>query len=86
MLLIDRVKGFKIFTGVCVKELEKIIPLCQIHNFNPDDIIVEEDVIGSDLYIILEGRLEVEMRTFRLQMPANATKHIATRKAGLVYT
>ena len=85
MLLKDRIKGFDIFTGLSPDELEKIIPLCQICNFNADDIIVEEEAIGTALYIILEGRLEVEMRTPQPQMPENANKHIATRKAGEIF-
>ncbi len=85
MLLKDRIKGFDIFAGLCPDELEEIIPLCQICNFNADEIIVEEDAIGSALYIILEGRLEVKMRTPQPQMPENADKLIATRKAGDIF-
>lgn len=84
MSLKEKISGFKIFKGLSPEELDEIIPLCIEEKFNEDEVIIEEDSKGSDIYIILKGRVSVEIRTFSPQPLGNSSRLLSMLREGEV--
>lgn len=83
MVTQELVAGYKVFEGLCSDELEKIIPICNVEIFNSGDIILEPDTRRLFLFIILEGKVNVQItipwaETFE-------SKHLITLKKGDVF-
>jgi len=77
----DKVKGFKIFTGFSSNQIDKILSLSHLVEFNSGDVIIEPDTKLLVMYIILKGKLEAEMRTNAPETLERKWIHIETRKA-----
>ncbi len=81
----DKVNGFKIFTGFSSSQIDKILSLGHLVEFDRGDVIVEADTKLVDTYIILEGKLEASMGTTSSEMLLGKLIHIETRKAGDIF-
>jgi CRP/FNR family transcriptional regulator len=79
------ISGFKIFEGLSSDELDKIIPICIEEKFNEDEVIIEEDSKGSDIYIILEGRVNVEIKITSSQPSGSSSRRLTTLRDGEVF-
>lgn len=85
MLLKETIKGFSVFKGFDSRELDKIIPLCREKIYNEHDVILEEDTKGSNFYIILEGKLNVEIKSSSPQHYENISRHLTTLREGDIF-
>ena len=74
--------GYKIFDGLSSEELDAIIPLCQEKNFDVDEVIIEEDSKGSDIYIILGGRVNVDIKSPSSQSYGSSSGRLTTLREG----
>lgn len=74
-----------LFDGLCPNEIDQIISLCQEEAFEKDKIIIEEDDTCTNIYIILEGRLRVELKTYSVGVNREDYRYIATLRKGEVF-
>jgi len=44
------------------RELRRFAPLCQLREYDPGERVVEQDSVGSDLHLILEGSMGILVR------------------------
>lgn len=81
---IESLKYFEIFSGFTEKELEPIVTCSSVMEFPKDTLILKECEKSDDLYILLKGRVSVE-----LEMPSYMAKKQTARlsilKAGQVF-
>ncbi len=85
MSLKEIISGFKVFEGLSSDELDEIIPICIEEKFNEDEIIIEEDSKGSDIYIILEGRVNVEIKMPSSQFHGSSSRRLARLRNGEIF-
>lgn len=85
MSLKEIISGFKVFEGLSSDELDEIISVCIEEEFNEDEVIIEEDSKGSDIYIILEGRVNVEIKTPSSQSYEGSSKRLTTLRDGEIF-
>ena len=62
MVGIDELKGFKIFKELNERELELIVDFAKEESYESDSRIFEEKALATNLYLILEGKIEIRMR------------------------
>lgn len=84
MSIKETVSGFKIFEGLSMEELSKVMPLCVEKTFDVDEVIIEEDSKGSDIYIILEGRVNVEIKMPSSESCGSSNRRLTTLRDGEV--
>lgn len=56
---VNEVKNFKLFVDLRIEELEKIISICKLKEFNKDEIIIQEYMEGKELYIVQAGEVRI---------------------------
>lgn len=49
----------ELFKGLNEEEIEKILSLCKEVRFNKNEIIMKEGEVGDEIYIVIEGTVEV---------------------------
>ena len=61
--MIDKEKFsmYSIFNGLTNQELEAVLSCCEHVRFKTNEIIITESAVNSDLYILVEGRVSVEL-------------------------
>ena len=59
MNLKDIIRGIDLFEGLTDSETDEIISICQLRRFRKGDLLTVEGSTGDDLYIIVEGAVEV---------------------------
>ncbi len=52
-------KKVRFFQGLSDQQIRKIIPLMHVKEFTAEDFIMREGEIGSDIFILLEGEVEI---------------------------
>lgn len=52
-----------IFTGIGFTEQSILADHFDIENYGPGEILIEQDAIGDKLYVIVQGSVEVSIRT-----------------------
>jgi hypothetical protein len=59
----DKIKGAlqksSLFVSLSSKQLDQLIPLCKIGIYNANELIINENDIPIDLYVIWEGSVEI---------------------------
>ena len=60
-MLLGALSKVKIFEGLCQDELAKIASICREVKFEEGDLILHESDKGDELYLLLEGRVCIEM-------------------------
>ena len=60
--LIHELKNTLILQDLSVKELKRFALVCEIREYEAGERLVEQDSIGNDLDILLEGCVEVSLR------------------------
>lgn len=58
-LTLDTLKAIPLFHYLSFAEMLKVIPICQAKFVSPDDVIVVEDELSTDFYIVAEGAVRV---------------------------
>ncbi|MCS6909457.1 MAG: cyclic nucleotide-binding domain-containing protein [Anaerolineales bacterium] len=61
MSLTSIFKQTDIFYGLTPSQLERIAALCQERRFNIGDVIFQENSIGDEIYIIVQGEVDIQM-------------------------
>lgn len=79
------ISEFKIFKGLSLEELDKIIPLGIEKKYDEDEVIIEEDSKGSDIYVILKGRVNVEIKMSSSQSSGSSGMRVTTLREGEVF-
>lgn len=57
-----RLKQFKIFKGLNERELELIASIAREETYAADKRIIEEKALANDLYLALDGRVEIRFQ------------------------
>jgi CRP/FNR family transcriptional regulator, cyclic AMP receptor protein len=74
--LVDQLKRIALFEGVASQELSQLAKMAQESNLVKGEPMVEEGALGSDVWAILQGRVEI-----RVAMPnGSLSEAIATLK------
>ncbi|MBU4186331.1 MAG: cyclic nucleotide-binding domain-containing protein [Proteobacteria bacterium] len=61
MLKTERIANLEIFNGLTQEEINAIISISQEVIYNKNEVIIEEFTRDSDLFVLLEGRVRVEI-------------------------
>jgi CRP-like cAMP-binding protein len=54
-------KQADIFAELTTTQLELVASICTQHTYNRNDIIVEENTPGGDLYVIVQGEVDIQV-------------------------
>lgn len=57
----ENISSSKIFEGLSPADLDRILSISEELTFQPNEIVLEESSPGSSIYVLLEGRVNVEM-------------------------
>lgn len=61
MSLASIFKQTDIFYGLTPSQLERIAVLCREKRFNTGDLIFEENSVGDELYVIVQGEVDIQV-------------------------
>ncbi len=81
----ERVATFKLFDGLSRKELESILAIAQEITYSPDEVILQESSLGSNVYVLLEGRVGVDLSSPDLHRDGREKKELAILRKGDVF-
>ena len=59
MKLKSLIRGIELFEGLTDVELDEIVAICQQRRYKKGDFLAVEGEIGEDLFIVMEGMVEV---------------------------
>ncbi|MBL4849051.1 MAG: Crp/Fnr family transcriptional regulator [Planctomycetes bacterium] len=77
----DLLKRSQVFTGLSDEQLTRVLAIGETCSFEENCVIVEEDKQGVDCFFVLDGRVDIEIRS-----PfGSATQKIATIKRGEMF-
>jgi len=62
MNLLELIRNIELFRGLNTEELEAIAAICKSRNLSKGEILVTENEIGDEFYIISQGAAEVLVR------------------------
>ena len=60
--LIAALKGSIILQNLSARELRRFAKICEPRDYDAGERLVEQDAVGSDLHILLEGSLDISVR------------------------
>jgi CRP/FNR family transcriptional regulator, cyclic AMP receptor protein len=60
--LIAALKGSIILQNLSARELKRFAKICEPRDYDALERLVEQDAVGSDLHILLEGTLDISVR------------------------
>jgi CRP-like cAMP-binding protein len=60
--LIQELKGAIILRDLTPRELKRFAPICDLREYSPEERIVEQDSLGPELHILLEGSVQIRLR------------------------
>ncbi len=61
----DEVASHEVFTGLTPGELDQILALGREERFEKNEAVIEESGVNSDLFLLLSGRVSVEIQMTR---------------------
>jgi len=61
MLKLEEIDKLEIFNGLSSEEIETVISVSQEVSYNNKEVILEESSVSTDLFILIEGRVRVEL-------------------------
>ena len=68
-----------LFDDMTDYQMCKAVLISELHEFKPNDLLVEQGTVGRSMYMILSGKVEVTLET------EHASKQLATLDAGQVF-
>jgi CRP-like cAMP-binding protein len=81
-VLRDALKHADVFKGLTEDELSKVEKLCRTDQVAEGVLILEEDKKGGSVFLLLSGRVDIEIRP---PFDAKAAQRIATIKPGELF-
>jgi CRP-like cAMP-binding protein len=57
----EEIEAFDIFYGLQPDAIDLILSCSSVKSYNADDVIIEASSLNTDLYILMEGRVSVEI-------------------------
>nr|MDA3811805.1 cyclic nucleotide-binding domain-containing protein [Spirochaetaceae bacterium] len=59
--IIDKLKQIPLFAGICENDefMNEISRICTIRKFKKDEEIIKENEIGSEMFIVYDGAVEI---------------------------
>jgi CRP-like cAMP-binding protein len=76
---------FKIFNGFNPEQLEKVVSLGKEISCKKNDVVLEEATPGLNLYLLLSGRVAVELKNNRLDNLDAEISNLAVLREGAVF-
>lgn len=76
---------FEIFEDLSSEEIDSIIDICQEVSFKSNEVILEESNFGSCFYILLKGRVNVELKLSQFHHSIKNSKHLSVLRKGDVF-
>jgi len=61
MLKTEEIAKLEIFNGLTSEEIETVVSISQEVFYNNNEVILEESSLSTDLFILIEGRVRVEL-------------------------
>lgn len=61
MELLEILKGNEIFKGLNDVEVKEVAEICYKREYKNGSIIFEENSMGSEMYILIEGKVDIQM-------------------------
>lgn len=63
--IISKLKQIPLFADICENEeyMNEISRICTIRKFRKDEVIIRENDIGSEMFIVYDGAVEIVKRT-----------------------
>jgi len=78
----EKITGFKMFEGLSEQEVDAVIACGRIVHYHGGEQIIEESSQSSDLCLILNGRLSIEMMARDQSGGIKHSKQIAVLRSG----
>lgn len=61
MLKTEEIAKLEIFNGLTSEEIETVVSISQEVFYNNNEVILEESSLSTDLFILIEGRVRIEL-------------------------
>ena len=73
-------QGVDLFEGLSGEELDKVAAVCIERRFNPGDMIAKEGAAGTELFVIMEGFVEIVLG----ERPATSARVVVSLGPGQI--
>ena len=70
----EKIGTFKVFEGLSSDEIDAVIACGTVVHFKCGEKIIEESAESTDLYVVLNGRVSIEMMVQNHSSPAQRAK------------
>jgi CRP/FNR family cyclic AMP-dependent transcriptional regulator len=60
-------RGLALFDGLTESEIRRIAALCSVESFKKGSCIIEDQTPGSDLYVVVSGRVDIQLESITPQ-------------------
>ena len=81
----EKLRNFKIFEGLSSQEVDAMFECGKVVHFQSGEQIIEESSESSDLYVVLNGRVSIEMMVQNHLGQVKRNKQIAVFRPGDVF-
>ena len=81
----DQLAACRLFEGLTPAEIDAVIACGRIVHFHSGETIIEESDMSWDLYVVLSGRISIEMAVRSHGSEAERSKQIAMFRKGEVF-
>lgn len=75
-------QSLEVFAGLSDEEIDLIIPICRTAEFFKGQVIIEDNSIGDDLYVIIEGEVSIQLEAITPHFDIAISKIIAGQVLG----
>ncbi len=77
--MVSLVKGCSLFYEIYDTEIENIVKHCLVASYEPDDLIIKQGDVSTDICIMLSGVADISV------FDGNENHHITTIKSGDIF-
>ena len=85
MLKVEEIAKLEIFNGLSSEEIEKVISVSQEVFYNNKEVIIEESSPSTDLFILLDGRVRVEIEKVHFYNDQREKVELVVLRSGDVF-
>ncbi|MBF0284288.1 MAG: cyclic nucleotide-binding domain-containing protein [Magnetococcales bacterium] len=85
MIDIAALKALNLFEGLSDDQLTTLAPLMREASFTPDQLVLERSSLSADLFVLLEGRVSVEITTVGYYGGETSTMQLAILRPGDIF-
>lgn len=79
------IAGYRLFEGLAPAEVDAVTACGQVVHFHPGQTVIEESAASWDLYVVLEGRISVEMAIHSHGSEVERSQQLALFRKGEVF-